>query len=190
MPERPNPRRRSSRAQAAIFAAARELAREQGYGGVTIEGIAARAGVGKQTIYRWWSSKGALLLDVFLEAIVERIGGAGDVRDRVRATAAILADDDIGPRIAELVGAAQHDPVLARELAARLVRPARASNLELLRDTPLRPGVDPDVVADALFGPIWFRLLITKDELSPAYVDALVDAVLSGAAPHVADGDE
>jgi AcrR family transcriptional regulator len=60
-------RRRSEQSRVAIFAATRELALERGYDKLTIEAIAARAGVGKQTIYRWWPSRPALVADVLLE---------------------------------------------------------------------------------------------------------------------------
>lgn len=184
----PNPQRRSARSQAAILQAAFDLCQEQGYGPVTIEAIASRAGVGKQTIYRWWPSKGALLLDVFLEMLQRQVDGIdsgdvrGDMRRRVRAVAEALADEKIGPHIAGLLGEAQLDPRLAGELASRLVLPARATHRERLaaaqRDGQLRSDIDVDVMADALFGPIWFRLLITKHPLSAAYADAIVDAAM------------
>ncbi|MEV4089583.1 helix-turn-helix domain-containing protein, partial [Nonomuraea fuscirosea] len=66
MVKQPNPARRSERSRQAILDAARELVSEVGYAKLTIEAIAARAGVGKQTIYRWWPSKGAVVLDAFL----------------------------------------------------------------------------------------------------------------------------
>src|ERR671914_2594511 len=59
-------RRRSERAHAAIVAATQELLVERGYRNLTIEGVAARAGVGKQTIYRWWPSRAALVLEAYL----------------------------------------------------------------------------------------------------------------------------
>ncbi|HTX94847.1 MAG TPA: TetR/AcrR family transcriptional regulator [Mycobacterium sp.] len=62
-----NPRRRSEKSRTAIVAATRELLLERGFDGLTIEAVAARAGVGKQTIYRWWSSRPALVADVMLE---------------------------------------------------------------------------------------------------------------------------
>src|SRR5690606_25306680 len=65
-PRNPDPRRRSERSRRAILDAARTLVAETGYPKLTIEAVAARAGVGKQTIYRWWPSKGALLLDAVL----------------------------------------------------------------------------------------------------------------------------
>ena len=64
-PREPDPARRSGRAHAAILEATRELIVEVGYDGMSIEGIAGRAGVGKQTIYRWWPSKAALVLDMW-----------------------------------------------------------------------------------------------------------------------------
>src|SRR5262245_20137063 len=162
----PNPHRRSARAQAAILHAAHELCQQQGYARLTIEGIAARAGVGKQTIYRWWPSNGAVLLDVLVGQILARLDAAGtgspleDLRARARATAGVLADPALGPPTAGLLGDAQHDPALARELHQRLVAPARAQHRDLIRAAQRRgelpPGTDPDLIADALFAPLWF----------------------------------
>jgi AcrR family transcriptional regulator len=186
----PNPQRRSARSQAAILKAAYELCQEQGYARLTIEGIAARAGVGKQTIYRWWPSKGAVLLDVFVEQITGRLDAAGtgsplgDLRRRVRVTAEVLADNAIGPHIAGLLGDAQGDPALAHELHERLVAPARAQHRELIRAAQvrgeLRADMDADLMADALFAPLWFRLLVTRAELSPKFADDIVDTVTPG----------
>jgi AcrR family transcriptional regulator len=186
----PNPQRRSARSQAAILKAAYELCQQQGYARLTIEGIAARAGVGKQTIYRWWPSKGAVLLEVFVDQILARLDAADtgspldDLRHRVNATAEVLADTTIGPHIASLLGDAQGDPALANELHERLVAPARAQHRELIRTAQdrgeLRADIDADLMADALFAPIWFRLLVTKADLSPKFADDIADTVMSG----------
>src|SRR5262245_206557 len=186
----PNPHRRSARAQAAILHAAHELCLQQGYARLTIEGIAARAGVGKQTIYRWWPSKGAVLLDVFVDQIVTRLDAAStgsaldDLRRRVQATAEVLADTTRGPHIAGLIGDAQGDPALAKELHERLVAPARAQHRELIRTAQergeLRAGVDVDLMADAVPAPLWFRLLVTKAQLSPEFARDITDTVMSG----------
>jgi AcrR family transcriptional regulator len=186
----PNPQRRSARSQAAILKAAYELCQEQGYARLTIEGIAARAGVGKQTIYRWWPSKGAVLLDVLVDQITARLDAADtgspldDLRRRVHITAEVLADTTIGPHIASLLGDAQGDPVLANELHERLVGPARAQHRELIHAAQnrgeLRADLDADLMADALFAPIWLRLLVTKAELSLKFADNIADIVLSG----------
>jgi len=170
--------------------AAYELCLQQGYARLTIEGIAARAGVGKQTIYRWWPSKGAVLLDVFVDQIVTRLDAAStgspldDLRRRVQATAEVLADTTIGPHIAGLIGDAQGDPALAKELHERLVAPARAQHRELIRTAQergeLRAGVDVDLMADAVPAPLWFRLLVTKAQLSPEFARDITDTVMSG----------
>ena len=189
----PNPQRRSARSHAAILKAAYELCQQQGYARLTIEGIAARAGVGKQTIYRWWPSKGAVLLDVFVDQILARLDAADtgspldDLRRRVHTTAEVLADTTIGPHIASLLVDAQADPALAKELDERLVAPARAQHRELIRTAQdrgeLRADIDVDLIADTLFAPLWFRLLVTKAELSPDFADSIVDTVMSGTAP-------
>jgi AcrR family transcriptional regulator len=73
-PREPDPARRSGRAHAAILDATRELIVEVGYDSMSIEGIAGRAGVGKQTIYRWWPSKAALVLDMWTPEVEEQLG--------------------------------------------------------------------------------------------------------------------
>jgi hypothetical protein len=95
-----------------------------------------------------------------------------------------VVNDTIGPHMAGLIGDAQHDPALASELERRLVAPARVQHRELLhaaqRAGELRADVDVDLMADALFAPIWFRLLVTKAVLSVRYADEMVTTVMSG----------
>ncbi len=116
--ETPSTFRRSERSRLAILDAALALAREQGYARLTIEAIAARAGVGKQTIYRWWPSKAAVLLDALEGAssgsnpIRYSSDVVADVRQFVAKLAALLADDDFGPLVGALICAAQQDPVV------------------------------------------------------------------------------
>jgi hypothetical protein len=81
------------------------------------------------------------------------------------------------------MGDAQQDPLLEREVQARLVGPARAQHRTLLADAQqagaLRDDADLDLVADSIFGPIWFRLLVTKAPLSSAYAEEVARNVLS-----------
>ena len=83
----------SRRSRVAILDAALALCREQGYANVTIEAIAARAGVGKQTIYRWWPSKGAVVLDAFgrVSAAANPLRDTGDIVADMRAFVTKLA---------------------------------------------------------------------------------------------------
>jgi AcrR family transcriptional regulator len=125
VPPAPRGRRRSERAHQAVLRAASELLRERGYAGLTIEAIAARAGVGKQTIYRWWPSKGAVVLDAFRNDLAAdpqpaEDGDADPALVRRMAAAFVAADvrwDDTGDFEADL--AAQ-----VRRMAAALVDPA------------------------------------------------------------------
>src|ERR1700759_1105547 len=113
------PQRRNEQARLAVLHAADDLLEERGFAGVTIEGIAARAGVAKQTIYRWWPSK----VDVLLETLVEqadrrlKIPEEGPVVDAirayVRALARFLSKADAGQVLLALLGEAQHDPATA-----------------------------------------------------------------------------
>lgn len=126
-PLAPRGRRRSERAHLAVLRAASELLRERGYAGLTIEAIAARAGVGKQTIYRWWPSKGAVILDAFRNDLAmapqppNGNDGANPTAQAWRTAAAFLAADvrwdDTGDFGADL--AAQ-----VRRMAAVLADPA------------------------------------------------------------------
>src|SRR6185312_1951178 len=93
----PDPARRNERSRRAVLDAALELLSETGYAALTVEAIAARAGVGKQTIYRWWPGRGAVILDALAEAgPPPPLPDTGDLRADlllvVRATVAELAD--------------------------------------------------------------------------------------------------
>src|SRR5918992_2297867 len=90
----PNERRRNEKARTAILRAARELLDRRGFRQLTIEGIAARAGVGKQTIYRWWPSKAAVVLEAYLagEDAVSHPEATGSTREDVRALLGWLVD--------------------------------------------------------------------------------------------------
>ena len=145
--------------------AALELAADVGYGRLTIEGIAARAGVGKQTIYRWWPSKA----DILLEA------GAAKADLHVPVT-------DHGSYRADLLRALMAEAQVDREFGDRF----RAAFLERRRealaviidrarergDLPARPA--PGIVADIVFGTIWYRTLATRQPLDADLVDDLI----------------
>ncbi|HXA10926.1 MAG TPA: helix-turn-helix domain-containing protein, partial [Mycobacterium sp.] len=108
-PQVKSPRRRSEKSRTAIVTATRELLLERGFDGLTIEAVAARAGVGKQTIYRWWPSRPALVADVMLE-------------DADKILASVNHTDDLA---ADLVG-------WVRKLAATLTTPRGSAMLRTL----------------------------------------------------------
>jgi AcrR family transcriptional regulator len=188
----PNAERRSSRSHQAVLHAAVELCREVGYGALTIDGIAARAGVGKQTIYRWWPSKGAVVLDAFMRTINPEITfpDTGDsleeIRVWLRSVTRLLANPQMGPHLAGMVGAKQSDPALARAFEQQVYQPARGALKERIRRAQtagqLRP-LDPDTIADLIVGPVWFRLLLSAVPADPDYIQSAFDALVAGLSP-------
>jgi AcrR family transcriptional regulator len=184
--------RRSEASRRAILAAAFELVGEIGYDGLTIEGIATRAGVGKQTIYRWWPSKGAVLFDSFLALSEDEDGEPalpdtgdldGDLKHVLRATVAELVDPFYDRPMRALLAAMLDDPPLAAEYEQRLEAPTNAlkrARLAAARDAGQLPAdVDLDLAVELLWSPLWSRWQF-HGPLTPEFADALVDTVLAG----------
>jgi AcrR family transcriptional regulator len=180
---------RSEEARIAVLEAADDLLVERGFAGVTIEGIAARAGVAKQTIYRWWDSKTAILFDALTEDAehfftTADTGDLGsDLRARLREVATFLTTTDAGAVARALAGQAQHDPAVAARFAAEFTARQRALDrapfLRARARGDLPPGTDIDVAIDQLTGPVYYRVLITGQAVPPAFTDAIVDGFLA-----------
>lgn len=190
--------RRSERAREAVLEAADGLLVEKGYAGVTIEGIAARAGVAKQTIYRWWPSKFEILMDTFLEdaeselAIPDTGSTREDLRQHLGRLASFLTGADAGQVMLALIGQAQHDRAVAAVFQQRYLDDRRALDRTILERGVLRgdvrSDVDLDLVIDVLYGPIYHRVLLSGLPIDDAFIDALVDHVfapLAGGLPAV-----
>lgn len=189
----PNPERRSESSRQAILGAAFELCRERGYAKLTIEAIAARAGVGKQTIYRWWSSKGAVVLD----ALHDLVGAAtdfpdtgdiiADLREQMNNVAELLSSPDLVPVYTGVIGAAQSDPALSKALNDTFLTPridaGRARLLSAQRQGQIRADADLDVVIEILYGPLYHRLLLRADTPSTDQVTTILDLAFNGLRP-------
>lgn len=182
-----DPARRSQESWRAILDAAYALFVEGGYQSVTMGGIAARAGVGRQTLYRWWPSKAAVVFEAFLDKVsIGPFPADGDLAALLRAYAhgflTLYVDGAGGSRLRELIGAAQTDPDLARAMAEQWFEPRRAPVREALREAQraglVRPDVDPDTALDLVFAPLHYRLLVSGQPLDAAYADAVVDLCL------------
>jgi AcrR family transcriptional regulator len=190
----PDPARRNARAQAAILATTRELIREIGYDKMSIEGIAAAAGVGKQTIYRWWPSKAAVVLDAWAPEVQQHLifpnteDLAADIKTELKSASDLSNDPDFGPSFRALVAESQHDQTLATQLLERIFWPRVEAAKERLRaaqdDGQLAAAVDLDVVVDLLYGAFYYRYLLRAAPLTHEHADAVVDAVLDGIAGH------
>ncbi|ARF55047.1 TetR/AcrR family transcriptional regulator [Streptomyces gilvosporeus] len=194
-PKAPDASRRSERSRRAIFDAALALVGEVGYDKLTIEGIASRAGVGKQTIYRWWSSKAAVLLDAF-GAVVDEYDQEGlpdtgdlaaDLKTVLRATADEFNDAAWQAPYRALAAAGANDEELSRTFVGRLMEPGMRVYVDRLRAAQetgeVATGIDLRIAAEMLMSPFSQRWLMRTGELTHDYVDTLVDLVLHGLRP-------
>ncbi|TFV55206.1 TetR/AcrR family transcriptional regulator [Mycobacterium sp. PS03-16] len=163
-PDTGTPRRRSEKSRIAILTATRELLLERGFDGLSIEAVAARAGVGKQTIYRWWPSRPALVADVLLEdapGILAPVRHSDDmVADLVRWTGRLAATltSPRGHAMLRIltVASLEHQDTAAR-LRAGFGDPLHRS----VRDRLVAGGVDAptaESAADALVGGVVYAI--------------------------------
>ncbi|MGW2594192.1 TetR/AcrR family transcriptional regulator [Streptomyces sp. NPDC001515] len=188
-----NARRSGPDLTQAIMRTTLDLGQELGYAKLSIEAIAARAGVGKHTIYRRWSSKGALLLDSALSLSQSDLDYpdtgdiAADLRTQIYATVDLLATAPLRSLFQALVSEAQHDPGVAAALKERFIAPQADRTVARLetarRQGQLAPDFDLDLAMAMLSGPLYFRLLITQEPLTHAYIDRILDALFTGMGP-------
>ncbi|MFI7190702.1 TetR/AcrR family transcriptional regulator [Nocardia nova] len=181
-------RPRSEDRRRAILSAAMAELREKGYAALTIEGIAARAGSGKQTIYRWWPSKA----DVVLEAMLTEVAAVIAVPDTGSLPGdltAFLADTfrqrGQRPVLVGLMAQALLDPAFAQAFRDRFLF-SRRDALRQIIDRAIARGevaadMDPDLMIDVVYGVLWYRLLLDHapldDESGRQLADFVVRAV-------------
>lgn len=177
-------RKRSEEARRAILAATLELTAESGYAHLTIDGIAARSGAGKQTIYRWWPSKD----DVLLEAgaakaelhvpIPDNGSYAADLRAFLAASFALGRQRQLAEVLRALMARAQIDEEFGQRFRASFLQRRRDALAVILDRARARgelpPGVSPGTIADIVFGVIWYRMLATRQPLDDRLADELV----------------
>ncbi|MFF4299797.1 TetR/AcrR family transcriptional regulator [Streptomyces sp. NPDC001601] len=168
-------RPRSETARRAILSAAMEELQQHGYAALTVEGIAARAGVGKQTIYRWWPSKADVVLDSLLDLAAERITVPDEgslPADLVAFLTETFEQRGQRPVLIGLMAQALLDPVFATAFRDRFLFGRRAAMREILDRAIARgeiaPDVDPELLIDVVYGVLWYRLLLDHAPLDAA----------------------
>lgn len=183
-------RPRSKDADSAIMRAATDLLAERGLGGMSIEEIASRAGVGKATIYRRWPSRGALVLDAFVadflgwQPLPDTGTLRGDLLTALRAWIRSVTRTSAGPMLTGLIAEVQQDRALAAAWRDRAVKPIRAQHAIML-DRAISRGeipadTDKEVVIDLLFGPAYHRLLHGHQPLTDQFACQVVDLIVAG----------
>jgi len=186
-------RPRSESAKRAILRAARELLDEGGLLSVTMEGVAARAGVGKPTVYRHWSNR----YEVAMAALIEATRGA-EAPKRPDAPLAALAQQlhrladlftsSTGRNVAAVLASGYGETELSKAFRLYFVQARRDEGRTLLRQAiaagRIRAGIDLELVLDLIYGPIFYRLTMAHAPIDAGFVDMLLREVLAGIAVH------
>jgi AcrR family transcriptional regulator len=183
-------RPRSAEADRAILAATADLLASRGLAAMSIEEIAARAGVGKATIYRRWPSKGLLALDAFVTLFAEQqpLPDTGTLRDDLIAALTLwvraVTLTPAGRMLTGLIAEAQHDPSLRAAWRERVLEPLRSRH-RIMLDRAIARGeipatVDREVVLDLFFGAAQHRLLLGHLPLTDDFIREVVDMILNG----------
>jgi AcrR family transcriptional regulator len=173
-------RPRSAASRDAILDAAFWQTMERGYAAVTAETIAKAAGAGKQTLYRWWPTKAAIVLDAFAEKARARIDRVqeeairtGDLLTFLRAASAAYSAS--APVLRHLIAEAQSEPALRVLLRDRLIEPRREA-LRRVLEPRIADAEQRETVVAALYGALWYRLLF-DETLDDSFISRLAALV-------------
>jgi AcrR family transcriptional regulator len=185
----------SAAAHRAILDAARELLAERDLAHLNLEQVAARAGVGKATIYRHWPTREALALELLLAMVGEMVPARdrGDTRAElvamVEGTLRVLTREPLGRVMQGLFSELALNPAIAEPFREVVVRARRAAVAEVMargiRRGHVRPDADVDLATEFLIGPIYYRLLF-GGRFPPDFAARVVAALLAGYAPRAA----
>ncbi len=190
-PARTRGRPRSQPARQAVLAAAAELLLTRGLAAVSMDAVAARAGVSKATIYRWWPTKETLALDALYEQLAEPSPEAPDTGTLRGDLLALLlgwiervGDRPFGRVIGALITEAGTDPVFGKLYRERYVEPRRAQARTIFTRAMGRGeipvGTDVEAAIDLLYGALYHRLLHGHAPLTQEFAETVVGIVVAG----------
>jgi AcrR family transcriptional regulator len=180
---------RSETSRTAILEATTELLKETTVQKLSIEAIAKRAGVGKTTIYRWWPSKAAVVIDAFMEhhLITTPIPEGIPVRDAMKTHLRSLIRRYRGPSgriVAQIIAESQYDPETLADFRGRFWDGRRAATTALIKrgqdEGEIRADLDPTLVAELLYSAVYLRLLFGYKPLTENYADQAITAAFDG----------
>lgn len=184
-------RPRSGDVERAILAAASALLFERGLDAMTIEDVAARACVGKASIYRRWSTKGSLALDAFLvdyvakQPVVDTGVLEDDLREGLTYWATAVVDTSMGRALVGIIAEAQSDRTLAQDWIDRVMAPARERYRVMVEHAidrgDIPAGSDVDVIMDLLYGAAYHRLLQGHLAIDADFIAQVARMVARGA---------
>src|SRR6478735_489700 len=187
---------RSEQSRRAILESTMKLLDERQAGALSvqklsIERIAREAGVSKTTIYRWWPSKAAVVIDTFLDNHVARTPVREDVpaiealREHLASLAEIYAGQE-GRLVAQLIAECQYDSATMAEFKERFWTPRAQAVIPLIHraidEGSIRGDLDPELITEMLYAPVYFRLLFRTGALDAEATGAILQAALEGLA--------
>lgn len=172
-----------------LLTAASDLLEEVGFGSITVDLIAERAGASKATVYRWWPNKASVLIEAFRDAVspdfpFSDTGSLSrDVRNQLRRFAKFLQTGR-GKLLAAVVVGAQRDRELAAALRDYWIAPLRKRGTAVLdgyrKRGELPRDIDLDMVQDMMYAPLYYNLLTGYSPISEKYAEMLTEALLKG----------
>jgi AcrR family transcriptional regulator len=183
---------RSEQVRDKILTAAGELMMAGSLAAVTMEAIAARAGVSKRTLYKYWPSRGAVALEGFMRraeaqawsAVPEGASAADALEVLVVAAARLFTDTPAGPLMRSLVADAMSQDEIADALRDQWLGPRREATARVIdrgmASGELRPGLEVEVVMDLLFAPVYYRLLFGHQTLDAGFAARAARYVIGG----------
>lgn len=187
--EKKKGRPRNVATEKAILAASYDLLLENGFGTITVEKIAERAKVSKATIYKWWPNKAAVVMDGFLSAAMSRLpvpdtgSVINDIVIQVSNLARFLTSRE-GKVINELIAEGQFDLKLAEEYRSRYFNPRRLDSRRILergvQRGELKKDLDLELCIDLIYGPLFYRLLVTGEKLDESFIRVLIHYAFEG----------
>jgi AcrR family transcriptional regulator len=159
---------------------------------LTMDAIAKRANVGKPTLYKWWPSKAALIMAMFHERLVSHselpIAATAEEAIRTKLQRLIKGLNGLfGKVVADLIAEGQSDPAILREFYERHISLRRASTVAEIEKGKVAgefsADADAELLVDAIFAPVYYRLLLRSAPLTEKYGNDLIDQVLLGVRP-------
>ncbi|MGY4399047.1 AcrR family transcriptional regulator [Sphingomonas sp. UYAg733] len=189
----PTPRKagrpRSEKARKAILEAAYRLLMDDGFGRLTIEAVAARAGVGKPTIYRYWNNAQELAMAAFIArpdaepASAPGVSARASLIAHLRSVVVAFATSR-GRQITLTMASADSESELAKAFRSQIILKSRETGRAILDAAQAAGIVDVadgiETILDMIYGPVFYRLLIGHQPLSESFASGVVDTVFDG----------
>ena len=198
MPKRPRtirrgrPRSQAAESHAAIMDAVYKLLQKRPASELTMEAVATRAEVGKPTLYKWWPSKAALIMAMFYERLAGKLEAPkaataeGVIRAKMRHLIKEL-NGLFGKVMADLIAEGQSDPSILKELYEGHIKLRRESTVADIErgkaNGEFAADIDPELLIDSMFGPIYYRMLLRLGPLTEQFGSDLISQTLRGVRP-------